>query len=163
MKASIRIFFSDGCFFVLTRRKYYDNNCEPLNIIGWSLGGCILVEVLNAIYLINKQLNEKDKIKVGKIIMLSPAWYIIDPKNFIKSHVDDNFYSSSKAEKINELAEKEGMNFILHNPLSLWHLLKISSYSKNKTNFINTTKDSLDGLSILKDYDTMLIVPQNDG
>ena len=43
------------------------------------------------------------------------------------------------------------------------HLFKLSNFSKNKNNYVNNQERESDGgLSILKDFDTTLIIPKND-
>lgn len=144
-------------------QNYYNNGEEQLNLVGWSLGGCILIEVLNIISSINEQLPDDEKIKVGKVILFSPAWYIIDIKNFLSSFVDSKFYDSKDIEKINKKSENSSILYLAKNPLAILHLFKLSNFSKNKNNYVNNQERESDGgLSILKDFDTTLIIPKND-
>ena len=202
-------------------KEYYKNGCEPLNLIGWSLGGAILTEVLNNISILNEQLsqqsgysyNEEDfekefdkrikiwekyqgfkdeiarqekikselrrksdgfqeqlsfleydqPIQIGKVILFSPAWHIIDPKNYLRSHVDPNFYETDDAKEINTATEGKAPFYLLKHPLALWHLFRISTFSRQMTKYINNPdRDPDGGISVLSKYDTTLIIPKND-
>lgn len=146
-------------------KEYYKDPNRRLNIAAWSLGGCILSESLNLITLLNEKINnENDKIKIGKILLFSPAWYILDFKNLVKSFFNPNdFYISKKVEDTNKKSEQAAIQYLLSNPNALYHLFNISKYTKNKTNFINeTNRDSENGLDIFTKFDTTCIIPQND-
>lgn len=201
--------------------EYYKNGCEPLNLIGWSLGGAILTEVLNNISILNEQLSQQSgysyskedikkefkkrikiwekyqgfekeddrqkkiqselrresdgfqeqlsfleydqPIQIGKVILFSPAWHIIDPKNYLRSHVDPNFYETDTAKKINTATEGKAPFYLLKHPFALWHLFRISYFSKQMTNYINDPDRNSDGgIPVLGNYDTTLILPRND-
>ena len=102
---------------------YYDNNCEPLTIVAWSLGCCITTEALNIIDSLNLQLEETDKIKVNNVILFSPAWYIKKAKK--------GDYTVPEAKEINALSGKKSTSFFVSHPGAFYHLFNISRFSKN--------------------------------
>lgn len=131
--------------------EYFKNDCEPLTIVGWSLGGCITAEVLNLISSLNEQLDEKDKIKINKIILFSPAWFITNPIKMISRKE----FVSKEVKKLNKSSETKSIDYFVKNWQAFYHLLSISHFSR-KQNSEN------DGLSIFRDFDTTCIIPGND-
>lgn len=131
--------------------EYYSNNSEPLTIIGWSLGGCITAEALNIISSLNEQLDEDDKIKINKVILFSPAWYISEPYEMLKRKE----FASEEVKKLNHDSTSKSIDFFIKYWQAFYHLFNISNFSKKEYN-------DDDGLNIFKKYDTVCVVPQND-
>lgn len=185
---------------------YYENGCEPLNIIGYSLGGAILVEVLNTIYIMNSNRvldenkseifekkrmaviaffrREKRKIKnnphlsnaekatkmeelrqdrdyrlenfckniqieVGKTILISPARYIVSPKDLLASYMDPTFYQTKEAKIINNSSK-------IPSPKATYHLFNIAHNVNKKRD------DGNDSFAVLREYGTEVIFPNRD-
>ena len=82
--------------------QYFKNDCEPLTIVGWSLGGCITAEVLNLISSLNEQLDEKDRIKINKV------------------------------KKLNKSSGTKSIDYFVKNWQAFYHLLSISHLSRKQ-------------------------------
>jgi len=122
---------------------------NEVNICAWSLGCAILVECLNLIDIINSQLNQSDRININNVVLFSPAFYILDFKNFVKNLIGKLDYSNESAKKISKATSIAGIKYVLNNLKSLYHVFNISQMSKS-------------GLEILSKYNTICFIPKND-
>lgn len=151
-------------------RAYFstENNQQPLTIVAWSLGGCILSEALNIIVAQNKmaEMNNEPEaiIHIEKTILFSPAWYITDLKGLI-TPVE---YATEEAKTLGQKSRTWATSYILKKPKVLYYLFNISKNSDNKSHMINSTEEAYSlneaetGIKIISQFNPAVILPEND-